>query len=101
MTIFVPPPLHYTTARSKRRREEEESPSHIVTATSISKKKKIDFHLSRMEHRLTWASKCAREGNRRMMEYYLEEAKKHASHLGIQADHWSTKIREQISVTSA
>lgn len=49
---------------------------------SSQKSARVDFYVQRMEHRLQWALKCARDGNERMMTFYLEQAEKDALHCG-------------------
>ena len=91
MTVFVP---QQGDTHSKRDGEGE-----ISSHERAMKRVKIDFRMARMEHRLEWASKCALDGNRRMMEYYLAEAEKDATRLGLHshASNWALRIRQQFA----
>ena len=104
MTILFAPAASSKNHR-KRCRPTEENIDEQCPQRQLPNKKspKQDFHLCRMEHRLEWASKCAREGNSRMMEYYLAEAEKDAWHVGgddatSSFAQWKTWIQGQLVV---
>ena len=88
--MILSAPLATNHTSRKRCREEEEESSLSSSPLSTNKNIKLMmttksqlFHRQRMEHRLEWASRCALDGNHRMMEFYLAQAKKDAFQCGL------------------
>ncbi len=67
-----------TGTESKRKRSDDDHIQFIAKRP----RKELDFHLREMEYELKDALKCAKEGNRSMMEIYLRQAKEHAAGAG-------------------
>lgn len=68
-----------------RKRSHDETVHHERSIGDSAKHVKLlnPFHQRRMEHRLEWAARCARDGNERMMNFYLSQAEKDAIQSGL------------------
>mmetsp|Transcript_30490 Transcript_30490/g.73148 ORF Transcript_30490/g.73148 Transcript_30490/m.73148 type:complete len:116 (-) Transcript_30490:63-410(-) len=104
-------PSYQSTSNRRKRSLEEVSPTahhhhHHSNESSAAptppKTFRPDFYLNRMDHRLQWALKCSRDGNVRMMEFYLSGAKKDAlqsQSYGAAFVQWESWIRGQQKTT--
>ncbi|CAJ1970156.1 unnamed protein product [Cylindrotheca closterium] len=106
---------YHSTSNRRKRSREEVSPSAYhhhchhdshhhhhddsSNAPPTAKTSRPDWYLNRMDHRLQWALKCSREGNVRMMDFYLSQAKKDAVASQSYGDaflQWESWIRGQL-----
>ena len=103
---------YHSTCNRRKRSLDEVSPSadhHQGTGSHhdsnepppTAKKFRPDFYLNRMDLRLQWALKCSLEGNVRMVDFYLSQAKKDAlasQSYGATFLQWESWIRGQLLV---